>query len=93
MRYINADTITFTDKNGISYQVKDNLPVGVYLTAVIEKINQNIFIDELISRTEFYGDNQESLSYAVVDNNIVEIVENEFELSNIKSLNIPYIES
>lgn len=92
MRYLNADTIIFVDKNSISYQIKDNLPIGIYTTAIVETLNNDTMIDELISREEYYGDNSESLSYAVVDNNIVEMMENEFNLSNIKSLKIPYIE-
>ena len=30
MRYLNSDIIVFTDKNNISYQIKDNLPTGIY---------------------------------------------------------------
>jgi len=91
MRFTQADIIIFTDQNGKSYSIRDNLPLGIYDTGDSLKVLKDDKLDEIISRPEYYGDGNEDLLYALVDNNAEILVENNFELTNIKELKIPII--
>ncbi len=93
MVWDNIPTIIFTDVNNVSYPVKDIRPFSNYQT--LEKVNVNTddSIDEIISRSKNYGDNNEGLSYALVENNIEILTEVDFDLTNarVRQLAIPVI--
>jgi hypothetical protein len=89
MRYQTIENITFVDINGISYNIKDMREYPEYTTKVIVKTSENDFIDEIATRKEIYGDNNENVSYKIYDHNIVKLREANWEMSNIKELNIP----
>ena len=91
MRFTQADTFTFIDANGNQFTVRDNLPIGTYDILDVCPIKATDELDEIISRPEYYGDGNEDLNYAIVDLNAEVLIENNFDLTNIKQLNIPVI--
>lgn len=93
MRFNSVATIVFMDINGKSYEVKDIRPVSTFKNQQPIQWMKGQRIDEVITRPEYYGQNTEDLTWAVVDNNIEVLAENNFDLDNIKTLNIPVIES
>ena len=90
-RYNSVDTITFEDKDGNAFAVKDIRPIPGYETLSIEKWNNEMMIDEFLSKPQLYGDEAEDLSYTVVDHNAEKIIENNFDFTKIKQLRIPLI--
>ena len=93
MRYLNVPTINFVDINGINYAVKDIRPFDTYTIGLTKTIEADIDIDELISRKDIYGDNTESLTYMVMDANAEVLCENNYNLTKVKSLSIPVLDS
>ena len=92
MRYDGVDNIYFEDINGNSHMVKDMRELPEYRTLTNYAINENEDIDEIITRQVFLGRGQESLSFMIWEANKVQIMENNFNLSNIRSLIIPIME-
>ena len=93
MRYNTVDDIVYTDKNGTNYTVKDRREIPEYETGLIIKNEKNLFLDELASRPEYFGDNSEDLMYVIVDHNVEKITENNFNLSMLKEIKIPILEN
>lgn len=88
-RYIDVDTIIFTDVNGNQFSVKDIRPISTQtLSFEIDKNEKNL-IDEVASRKEIYGDFGEIQSWRIFDMNIKELTEANFDLTKIKKLKIP----
>ena len=92
MRYNRIPDITFTDINGNSNPVKDIRPIREFESAQDIKLLKGDFLDEIISRKESYGDDQEDLTFAIVDHNIVKIVESGWDLSKLKKISLPIVE-
>lgn len=92
MRYYSIDDIEFTTLEGETYIVKDMRRYPDYSTLSNYDIQKGEDIDEIISRQDFYGDNQESISYIVVDHNIVKLFESQFDLDKLRTLKIPVLE-
>jgi hypothetical protein len=92
MRYQTVDTVTFTDRNGVSHAVKEMREIRTFETALELPAKEDLFIDELITRKEYYGDNQEDLTYAVADHNIVKLTESDFQVSGLSTIKLPIIE-
>lgn len=88
-RYIPINTVSFTDKNGNTYPVKERRPIEQTNTAYELNIVQGDEIDELISRISVFGDLAEYRSYQLVDANIVELKENKFDLDTLRKLRVP----
>lgn len=93
MRYNNVPTITFTDIDGESFNVKDIRPITEYSQGINIDYQQGAVLSELITRPEYYGKNTEDLTYAVVDANIEALVENDFDFTKIRTLFLPVIGS
>jgi phosphopantetheine adenylyltransferase len=90
MRYIEIDNIEFTTKEGNTVIIKDIREIPDYQTLV--NINyKNEDIDEIISRTNYYGDGSEDLTYSVVEHNKIKIDEENYILSGLKTLKIPAV--
>jgi len=89
MRYVDVDTLAFNDKNGNQYSVKDIRPMKKLNTGDTIKVEEDMEIDEVVSRPEYYGNDAEGLSYLVVDHNAEKLVENNFDISKLKKLKIP----
>lgn len=90
MRYQTIDTISFTDIYGDSFAIKDMREIpDTYATKDTETIKENDRIDEIVSRTEYYGADTEGESYKLVDYNLEKLYEEKFDLSKITILKVP----
>lgn len=92
MRYRNVPDIIFNDKQGRSFTVKDIRPIPDYENILDIKVEKGMFLDELISRKEYYDDDNEGLAYAMVDHNRVKMVENDFDISKLQKIRLPKID-
>ena len=91
MRYIDVDTITFTDINGKQYPVKDIRLISNQTQAFEIDIKSNDLLDEVASRMEVYGDFGEVHAWRIFDLNIVELTQVDFDMTKIKKLKIPLL--
>lgn len=91
MRFNAVASISFTDINGNSYNVKDIRPVTTFQSGQYVEYIQGTIVSEIITRPEYYGKNTEDLAWAVVDANIEKLVENNFDFSKIRRLFLPVI--
>ena len=91
MRYIDVDTITFTDINGKQYPVKDIRLISNQTQAFEIDIKSNDLLDEVASRREVYGDFGEIHAWRIFDLNIVELTQVDFDMTKIKKLKIPLL--
>jgi hypothetical protein len=91
-RYSSIDLVDFTNFNGDIIQLKDMRIIPDYKTLVNHQYLQKEFFDEIIIRKEYYGDGNENLSYSIIEANKETIVENNFDMSNIKNIIIPVVE-
>jgi hypothetical protein len=91
MRYLSVPTISFTDANGNTWPVKDIRPITSFAKGQTIPYEQGTRIDELACRPQYYGKNQEGLSWAIFEANIVPLTEQNFDLTNIRTLIIPVI--
>jgi len=89
MRYIEVDTISFTDIDGNSYPVKDIRPIDTETIAYEIDVKDGDLLDEVASRKEVYGDNGELQSYRLFDANIVKLTEAGFKIQGLKTLKVP----
>ena len=88
MRYMDIDTITFEDANGISYPIKDTRPIPSLPVIFTITKNENEFIDEIATRDDIYGTNREGDSFKVYDANAIKMVEKRFDFTKIKRLKV-----
>jgi len=88
-RYINVDTITFTDVNGNSYPVKDTREISNQVLSFEIDKKENDLLDEVVSRRNVYGDFGEMQSWRAFDLNIVKLTESNFDMTNINKIKIP----
>lgn len=89
MRYINIDTVSFTNKNDITVPVKEIRPIPTEPILFELKISSDAELDEIASRSDVYGEDFEDHAFRIFDANIVSIVENGYDLSKIRKLGIP----
>ena len=88
-RYNDIDTISFTNKDGNSFPVKDIRPIPSESIELSVPVAGDIFIDEVVSRSDIYGDLAEDQTYRVFDANIVKLVESDFNISALVELKVP----
>ena len=88
MRYMDIDTITFEDVNGVSYPIKDMRPIPSLPVIFTITKNENEFVDEIVTRDDVYSRNREADSYKVYDANHIKMVENNFDFTKMKRLKI-----
>ena len=93
MRYNTVDDIIFTDHNGINYTVKDRRELTEFENALTVKNEEDLYLDELISRDAFLGEGAEDLLWAVADHNAEKLTENNFILSKLNLIKMPVIEN
>lgn len=92
MKWNNVDTIVFTDANGDSYSVKDIKPLETYGIGGTVQIQQNLDLDELVSRPEYFGKGNEGRTWELIEMNAEQLVDANFDLSKIKTLLMPILE-
>jgi hypothetical protein len=91
-RYSTVDLVDFTNFNGKVIQLKDIRTIPDYNTLITYKYKNDEFFDEIMTRREYYGDGNENMAYAMTEANKTVIVENNFDLSNVRELIIPVVE-
>jgi len=91
-RYNLIDTITYNDKNGTEYPVKDVRPIPSYINGREVPLPAESKIDGLITREDNFGPDTEEYTYAVTDYNIEKLAEHNFDLSRLKRIRIPVLE-
>jgi hypothetical protein len=89
----NVDIIQFNDEVGNIIPVRDKKDIDIYDLAQTIKVQHGMDIDEIISRPDFYGPGGEELSYAVIDMNAERLAEIDFDISKLKTIDIPVITS
>jgi hypothetical protein len=88
-RYLDVDTITFTDIHGNSYPVKDIRPISTQVLNFTIPVKDGDLLDEIATRPEVFGDFAENQAWRIFDLNIAELAEANFDLSKLKRLKIP----
>ena len=87
------DIIQFNDEIGNVFPVRDKKDIDAYELAQTVKVQAGMDVDEVISRPEFYGVGGEEMSYAVIEMNSEKLAEVDFDISRLKTLDIPIISS
>lgn len=87
--YFNTDIISFTDIYGKSWAIRSmrEYPEYTLLDSIIVKKMDRI--DEVTTRRQFYGDDAEGESYKLIEFNLEKLFENYFDISKLKTLEIP----
>lgn len=89
MRYNNITTLEFVDVDGRKFAVKDIRPIEELTTAIVIRVLDGMMLDELASRDDVFGTDQEGQTYKILDNNIVKMTEQDFELAELDKVRIP----
>ena len=89
MRYEETDTIKFTTIDGKELSIKDIREYESLESVAKINVYDSKFIDEIATREDVYGEESEFESYKIADQNIVNLFENSFDITKIKTLGIP----
>lgn len=89
MNFITTPTIQFEYQKHKFVPIKDIVALETYSNTIIINLKDGDLIDEIASRKEIYGEGAENQSYKIFEANIATIVDNKFDLSLIKSLQVP----
>ena len=88
-RYISIDTVSFNDKDGNLFPIKDVRPIPTEPVGITLPLIAGTMVDEVASRDSVYGEFGEGESFRIFDLNVVELTENNFNLSALKALKVP----
>lgn len=91
MQFLSVPTVLFTDIKGNTVTVKDTKEISVFQTGDTIQLQKDDSLDEIMSRSEYYGDNNEDLAWCLFEHNIADITEANFDLNKLKTLNIPVV--
>jgi hypothetical protein len=89
LRYVDIETVVFTDVDGNDNPVKDIREISDQVQSFEIDVKESDSIDEIASRSSVYGESGELQSYKIHDLNIVKLVENNFDVGKLKRLKIP----
>lgn len=89
MRYASVRNISFTTKENNVFELKDMREYPGYSLWFSLKLSSGDFVDEIASREEVYGDEGEMNSFKIVDFNIVNLFEKDFDLDKLKKIDVP----
>lgn len=90
MRYLNSPTHSFTDANGITVSVYEQLPVPTKAASfLVVECDGQTSLEEIASRDDMYGAGAEGSSYKIFDENVRELVEVGFDLAKMRTLRVP----
>lgn len=92
MRYLQIPDVVFVDRDGNERVIKDIRPMGEYRTILNIPNNNELMLDEIVSREETYGKGAEDLTFAAFDHNAEKIMENNLDMSRLKTIKLPLIE-
>ena len=93
MTFDDVEIIQFNDEIGTLFPVRDKKDLDSYTLSQTIGVQQGMDLDEVISRENVYGSGNEDLVYAVAEMNAESLAENDFNLNQLKTINIPVIES
>jgi len=88
-RYFQTPIISFTDFYGNTFSLRDIRETPTYIDSFTLKIEKNDTVDEIASRKDIYGNQNENLSYKIIEHNNITLLDNKFDLKKIKELKIP----
>lgn len=89
MRYIDVETVSFTNSAGRSVAVKEmREPKGQQAWFSIDLAGRQ-WLDEIASQDDVYGRGGESMAHKIFDHNRERIVDAGFDLGKLKTLEIP----
>lgn len=91
MRYQEIENINFTTIDGQTVQVKNIREMPVYKTLANYTKQKDEMMDEIITKSEFYGNNYESMSYTIFEANKIVIADNDFDFEKVGKIIIPVI--
>lgn len=91
MRYFKQPSVTFTDKDGTGYEIKETRRLETLNTMFVLKLNEGDDLDEIATRKNVFGDDAEILAYKLFDHNVIAIVDSNYDLDKIKTLKIPQV--
>lgn len=74
---------------GKDYAIKDMKDIEEYTNFINLDINNESTLDEICVRPDVYGENTEDYSYKLFEANVVALMDNDFDMTKIKSLRIP----
>jgi hypothetical protein len=83
--------IPFLWIDGYTYSIKDMKVIPVYDKFIKMPIDQDSKLDEIASRTEIFGEGQETSSFLLFEANVEKIVENDFNLKKLRELRVPVV--
>lgn len=87
--WMNDIPITVFDFFGRQLPIKDIKDIAQYTNFINVDVSTESTIDEVCVRNDIYGEQTEDQSYKIFEANIVELTDNNFSMSVIKSLRIP----
>ena len=89
MRYLEINTISFTNKDGNTFPVKDIRPIPSESVSLALPVVDETMLDEIASRSDIYGEFGEDQTYRIFDANVVKLLENNFDVSKLAEVRIP----
>lgn len=89
MRYIDVETVSFTDASGRAVAVKEMREPQAQQAWFSLDVAGRPRLDEIASQEDVYGRGAESLAYKIFDHNRESIVDVGFDLSKLKTLEVP----
>jgi len=89
MRNISTEIIVFTNAAGQVLPVREMVEIPEYLTAVKLKNQKGFMPDEIITRQDVAGPKAEFQTYQIIEANIVEIVDSDFDFERLDVIRIP----
>jgi hypothetical protein len=95
MRYFGTPTISFTDFDGNEYELIEPQEIQGNIDRLVFKFQINLQtvdeLDQIAQRRNIYNKGSETAWYNIFDFNIVPIVENDYLITGLKTLNIPRV--
>lgn len=89
MRYIDVETVSFTDSAGRTVAVREMREPKRQQAWFSLDLAGKPWLDEIASTEDIYGRDGESLAYKIFDHNREGIVDMGFDLSKLKTLEVP----
>jgi len=88
LRYFDIDSVSFTNRNGVTVPVKDKRPIENLPKSFKVAVNKGL-LDEIASRQNVYGEGAEDQAYKIMDANIIKIVESGYDITKLREVDIP----
>lgn len=95
MRYFGTPKMVFTDVDGNEYEliepqeIQDNVAVLIHGFQI--DLQREDELDEIAQRRNVYKDGNEPAWYNIFDFNVVDIVENDYSITGLQTLDIPRV--